>query len=312
MILIPILASVLSVGSFVILPQEKIPEKPILFEDDIPKALTNSVDVIGALVSRETPPRHLLQTFKKLDVKCYVRVKYHPEVKSEYVRRVCGFLSYASGADGVCLMDYKNFPPDWREAVKAAREDVKAAEKLRSLQTRRVAWWFTYADFIHTDCDQLRSLCRRYFAAGDVPKSNSVFPRDEVSEFCDLPTQEVVKEVETKDDFCRVRIELKRKDGSPVPYELVVDTMPITSGPQAPRTAGLNFRFGYRFRPYMAGGWLESNRENRVSFDPQFETFSPSYPKPKFAVAIRRLPNGVKKLRVKAFVVEKPRQKEGS
>lgn len=278
--------------------------EPVLIEDDVPRAFTNSIDRIGSLVSREAPPPHLLQTFRKLGVRCYVRYGYHEGVEPEFVRRACGFLAFVQEADGVFLEDYGKFPEAWRRAVEEAKEDVAAAEKLKALGTNRIGWWFEAVDFARIDCDLLRRKCLEYAAAGDVPDLLPPEPHLDDPDLCELPTQTVSVVFRTTEDLERTRLKLKRRDGADVVYDLLVDTAPVHEGPRAPSlvTDKLMVTMGSRFRPYERGYAI---RQNRVRFDPQYRTFSPAYPRPECDVRIRTQADGTREVTVSATVKEK-------
>lgn len=281
------------------------PADPVLFEDDIAKAFTNSADVIASLVSRDVPPPHLLATYRKLGVKVYARYGYQEGVDPEFVRRACGFLPFVQEADGVWLEDYDQFPAEWKAAVEAAKADVAAAEKLKALGTSKVGWWFEAVDFARVPCDLLRKTCLAYAAAGDVPGSLPVEPRLEDPDYCDLPTQKVERVWTTSDDFIRTRLELKTKDRKTVFYDLEIDTRPVHPGPRAPSlvTDKLMVTVGFRFRPWYEKGY--GLQYPRVRFAPQYRTFTPAYPKPVFKVDVKTLSDGRREVRLQASVYEK-------
>lgn len=286
------------------------PEEPVLFEDDIAKAFTNSADVISSLVSRDVPPPHLLATYRKLGVKVYARYGYHKDVDPEFVRRSCGFLPFVQDADGIWLEDYDKFPAEWKKAVEEAKADVAAAEKLKALGTNKVGWWFEAVDFSRVDCDVLRKACLDYAAAGDIPTKLPVEPRLSDSDLCDLPTQKVEKVFTTKDDFIKTRLELKTKDKKSVYYDLEIDTRPLHPVPRAPSlvTDKLCVTVGFRFRPWYEKGY--GIQLPRVRFDPQYRTFTPAYPKPQFKTRVKDLPDGSREVWLQAIVNEKVVEKK--
>lgn len=303
MIAINFAAALLSSFAFLHPNSAKLAE-PVLFEDDIVKAFTNSCDEIASLVTREIPPPHMMATYRKLGVKVYARYRYHKGVEPEFVRRAVGFIPFSQDADGVWLEDFDKYPPEWKAAVAAAKADVAAAEKLKAIGGNKVGWWFSVVDFSRIDCDVLRAKCIEYAAKGDIPGTLPVQPCLEDPDYCDLPTQNIVMTFTNCADFVKTRLELKTKDKKTVFYDLLIDARPAYPEPRAPSlvTDKMWVTVGFRLRPCYERGY--GILHQRVIFDPQYRTFSPSYPKPHFRVDLKMV-DGRREVRLSASVKEK-------
>lgn len=83
-------------------------------------------------VTRQAPPRNLVDTWHRLGARIVIEVPFDPDYSPEHFRRLCGFGAYATGVDGV-LVDTAKIPAPYQAAVKDAQADVEACRLLAEL-----------------------------------------------------------------------------------------------------------------------------------------------------------------------------------
>lgn len=151
-------------------------KRPLVVSEDFgdeAAALTNWAVNAAAVAFAQLPRRHLLHTWKLLDVKTLKTVRFDPEGSATRFRREVSFLAFTGGADGIWLPDADRLPPGWREALAEAREDWRVLLYLESLadeaaanddpfiriESRRVGFWFNNMPADWENADTLRLEC---------------------------------------------------------------------------------------------------------------------------------------------------------
>ncbi len=150
--------------------------KPLIMAADDVDALTNSADVVSAVAFRVLPLPNLRHTWRGLDVKVLLDVRYDEEGSAEFFRRSCAFLPFRHGADGVYIRNPEKLPDTWKAALAEAKRDAEVIDYLRALEekaaahedplvrmeARRVLWWFNYMEAGWENLDCLRLECVAY------------------------------------------------------------------------------------------------------------------------------------------------------
>ncbi len=138
-------------------------------------AFVNYADCASAVAFDLMPRRHLVHSWKDMEVKLLQTVAFDPEGSADAFRRACGFMAFAARADGVWLtVDEAKLPPSWRQALDEAREDwrillylqqlselaAKSKKGLVRTEHRRVTYWFGWmpADWENLDVLRLESV----------------------------------------------------------------------------------------------------------------------------------------------------------
>ena len=86
------------------------------------------------------PTDNLLDVWKNLGIKVFLRVRFDPEVSPEFFRRQAGFEPFLRHADGAYLdFNGSDLDPAAVAALKEAKEDIRIVTRVRDLAERAAA-----------------------------------------------------------------------------------------------------------------------------------------------------------------------------
>lgn len=129
----------LLLAAYILSPSHPDGHSPAMTTGDMLTDWQKYAATAESIVVDEIPTLNILASWHKLGVKVFQRIAWNPDDSADFIRRKAGGMAVQAGADGIWLVDEKNFTKEWTDALAEAKADVEAMRYLLELADRALA-----------------------------------------------------------------------------------------------------------------------------------------------------------------------------